>query len=590
MLSVLRIKNFVLISALELELEPGFNVLTGETGAGKSSIVEALRLVLGDRPKSDVVRAGAGEAEVEALFEVGASDVTRAALASAGIEAPGGEVVVRRVVSEKGRSRAYLNGKLCTHKQLSTVAKLLADVTSQHESVRLIEPSEHLEFLDRHAELIALRGELGAKVDELSRADAVLEELSGKSIERSERESFFRYQLETIDKLAPTPGELETLAVEHARLKHGTRLADVTGRAAAALDGDEGLGDRLGRIASDLEHAASLDVSLRDAADEASSLWNRARELGRSLERYAERIEVDPARLEEVQERMFKLERLARQHGHTLDDVLAARERIARELETLAGDDARIPLLLAARSDLLAECARVALELSRSRAQAAGPLGAEIARELEALGMCAARVEVGVQRRKTSEAVDSDGGEEASSQVRARLGAPTVDGARLTRQGLDRVELLFSPNPGVEPRPLREVASGGELSRVLLALKCVLARAGAERLAGVQVLDEVDAGLGGAAADCIGRAIEQSAQHRQVLCVTHLAGIAVYADAQFVVTKDMSGATTTSHAAAVRRDERVAEVARMLTGRAQVGSAQRAARELLARARRARAA
>ncbi|MSP24042.1 MAG: DNA repair protein RecN [Myxococcales bacterium] len=596
MLSLLRIKSFILIDALELELEPGLNVLTGETGAGKSNIVQALGLVLGQRPRGNVVRGGASEAEVEALFDLNGCEVTRRALAEAGLDAETDEVVIRRVVNESGRTRAYLNGRLSTTKQLASVAKILADVTSQHESVRLVDAAEHLDYLDRYARLTELRRELESRVESLLELDARLVELSASAHASAEREGFFRYQLEGIDKLAPAPGELDALELERSRLKHATRLAEITAGAAALLEGDDGDGDhernedgpahdgranagvcdQLGRATAELEHAAALDPTLCPFADELAVLWTRAQELGRGLARYAERVEADPARLDEVQDRMYKLERLTKQHGTTLDDVILARERIARDLDELARGDSRLPSLVLARAEKLAACTALALDLSAKRSQAATALGAAIAAGLAALGMCDARVAVKVTRRSVGE------GESKESL--------SVDGARLTRHGIDRVEIFFSPNPGIEPRSLREVASGGELSRVLLALKGVLSDRASERLAGIQVLDEIDAGVGGATADCIGRAVLHSSRHRQILCVTHLANIAVYADAHFVVHKEQHEGTTTSHAAPVTREGRVAELARMLTGSSSSGSTQRTARDLLSLARRAQVA
>ena len=598
MLVALRVQNFVLIDDLELRLEPGYNVLTGETGAGKSIVVGALSLVLGGRASADAVRPGASEAEVEALFDVRGSEALAAVLEARGISA-GGELVIRRVVHANGRSRAYLNGRLCAVGELGELAPELADIVSQHEGVALADARRHIDYLDRFARLTAERSALGEQVSELS---AVLDELSAVlTMERSraEREAFLRFQLDTINALAPEQGELEALATERSRLKHADSLCRVTSAAADRLDtGDEALCDELGRLVSDLGKAADLDSTLAATAQEVEDAWLRLREAARELAAYAERLEVDPARLEEVQERMFKLEGLLRQHGPRIEDVLAARARIAGEMDDLASGRSRIPDLERRRDELLAVASERARALSAARRRAARALGAAITAELSALGMGKARVSVEVtpaaRQMRDADGVGASG----------ESGGLSVDGARLSRSGIDVVQFLIAPNKGSPPRPLGKIASGGELSRALLAIKRALGgyeclvepgalaadavpqRTGSPvRAVGVQVFDEIDTGVGGATADRIGRSIADIARYRQVLCITHLAPIAAYADAQLVVTKRDDGAQSRSEIARVEGKARVSELARMLAGDKATGATERAARELLAAAR-----
>ncbi|MBM4374050.1 MAG: DNA repair protein RecN [Deltaproteobacteria bacterium] len=589
MLIAIRIRQFILVEELELRLEPGFNVLTGETGSGKSVLVDALGAVLGQRITSDVVRAGAEEAEVEALFDVSASASILGRLAAAGVECDG-ELVVRRVVHRSGRSRAYLNGRMCSARELVELGRELADVTSQHESVALVDPRTHLDYLDRFAGVeehaprakgpttaaIPLRAQVAEAHARLLELDSQIASLRARERDRAEREAFLRFQLDAIDAVAPEVGEHERLGEELERLKHGERLRGAASHVLAFLDGEDGgATDELGRLSGELGAAAGIDERLRGPADELAGAWARLREVSRDLGGYLDRLEVDPARVEEVQSRLYRLEKLMRAHGPQLDDVLATRERLARELEEFDAADARLPALTSERTAALEQASTVARALSRRRANAGVRLAEALEAELGELGMRGAVVRIAVTPRPV------------------RDGEAEVDGAALGPAGIDRVELLLAPNPGSSPRALGQIASGGELSRVLLALRRVLGAEGGsaegthERRTGLVVLDEVDAGVGGETADRIGRAVASIARERQVLCITHLANIAAYADAHFVVTKSSDGGTTTSTARALEGPSRVAELARMLTG-AKTGSTERAARDLLSAARRAR--
>ncbi|MCC6522162.1 MAG: DNA repair protein RecN [Polyangiaceae bacterium] len=592
MLVALRVQNFVLIEALELRLEPGNNVLTGETGAGKSIVIGALSLVLGGRASSDAVRPGASEAEVEALFDVSGSESLQAELSARGI-ATDGELVVRRVVQQNGRSRAYLNGRLCAVGELAELAPELADIVSQHESVALADARRHIDYLDRYARLTAERAALGLCVGELH---AVLDELDAVlAMERgrAEREAFLRYQLDAIGAVAPEPGELEALGTERSRLKHAELLCRITSAAADRLDHAElALCDELGRLASELGKAADLDPTLAEPARRLEESWLGLRELARELAHYAERLEVDPARLEEVQERMYRLEALLRQHGPRVEDVLAARARLAGELDALAGARSRIPDLERRRDELYAVAAERARSLSAARRRAATDLGAVITAELAALGMGTARVNVEVvpvaAGARHTPAREALAGGATGGGAPTERGELAVDGARLGRDGIDQVQFLIAPNKGSPPRPLGKIASGGELSRALLAIKralggydCAVEPGAARRAIGVQVFDEIDTGVGGATADRIGRSIADIARHRQVLCITHLAPIAAYADAHFVVQKHDADDGTTSAITRVEGKARVGELARMLAGDKASTATERAARELL---------
>jgi DNA repair protein RecN (Recombination protein N) len=570
MLLSLTIDNVVLIEHQVLELGNGFNVLTGETGAGKSMVVDALALVLGGRARPEIVRSGTREAEVAALFEITPGSRVAAKLEAAGVPCDG-ELVVRRVVQAEGRSRAFLNGKLSTAAQLAELAPDLCDIASQHESVSLTDPATHLEYLDAYGRLEAMRDALGEKVAELAEIVRSIDRVREAERGRAEREDFLAFQLREIEDLDPAVGEEAELESERARLRHAEKLTKATQGAADRLYEGEGEGvtpicDQLARVSADVDAAAEIDGSLAPLARVIESARSELADAARALGRYASGIESNPERLEEIDDRWFRLQKLLRKHGPTTAELLAYKDELRRQLDELSGADQVRGELEAKREACLLAVTQEARVLSRKRRDAAAKLADAIGKELAGLGMGRARVVVDVSPVPAPE---------EAAIVR---GLPAIDGARLTQAGIDRVEFLIAPNKGEDPRPLRKIASGGELSRALLALKRVLAEKGP---AGLYVFDEVDAGVSGAIAEVIGRAIADVARHRQVLCITHLPQIAALADAQYVVDKSEARGRTTSNVRRLTDAERVDEIARMIGGVRVGEAARRAAVELL---------
>jgi DNA repair protein RecN (Recombination protein N) len=562
MLLSLTIDNVVLIEHQVLELGPGFNVLTGETGAGKSMVVDALALVLGGRARPEIVRTGTREAEVAALFEIAPGSRVAAKLEAAGVPCDG-ELVVRRVVQVEGRSRAFLNGKLSTAAQLAELGPDLCDISSQHESVSLTDPATHLEYLDAYGRLDAMRDALGEKVAELAGIVREIDRVREADRGRAEREDFLAFQLREIEELDPSLGEETELEGERARLRHAEKLSKATQGAADRLyEGEDAVCDQLARLSADLDAAAAIDATLAPVARAVEGARSELADAARALSRYASGIESNPDRLVEVEDRWFRLQKLLRKHGPTTTELLAYRTDLKREGAELAGADTLRSDLEAKRDAAMAAVAGEARTLSRKRRDAAAKLADAIGKELTGLGMGRARVVVDVSPVPAPQAGE----------------LPPVDGARLTANGIDRVEFLIAPNKGEDPRPLRRIASGGELSRALLALKRVLAEKGP---AGLYVFDEVDAGVSGAIAEVIGRAIADVARHRQVLCITHLPQIAALADAQYVVDKIETKERTKSSVRLLPQGERVDEIARMIGGVRVGDAARRAAVELL---------
>jgi DNA repair protein RecN (Recombination protein N) len=562
MLTHLRVRRFAIIDQLEVAFGAGLNVVTGETGAGKSILVSALQLVLGAKARPEMVRTGAERAEVEALFDIRDDGSARARLAAMGIEDD--ELVVRRVVEAEGRTRAYVNGKLATAAQLAELAAGLVDISSQHQHHTLADAGTHLGFLDGFAGLGKERVELAERWRAWVAARNAADEADAAARARGDREDLLRFQLSEIDKLAPKAGEEEGLNEQIGRLRHGAQLAGLTTRAEEALySGEADIVGQLTRVVADLESGSRVDPALAPLARQLDGARAEVEDVGRELGRYGRTLRADPERLAELEERLHQLRRLARKFGGTLAEVLVYRATAAAELAALGGAEERAGALRSAAEAALADVTTLARAMSARRHAEAARLGAAITDELSSLGMGEARVEVAVA-------------------LEERPGEVLVDGGRLGATGFDRVEFLIATNRGEAPRPLRKVASGGELSRALLALKRVLASQGP---VGLYVFDEVDTGVGGAVAEVIGRKLHEVSQHHQVLCITHLAQIAVYADTHFQVRKEVFEDRTRSAVRLLSPTERDDEIARMVGG-IHVGEATRlAAAEMIRAAR-----
>lgn len=565
MLSVLRVKQLAIIDELEVVFGPGLNVLTGETGAGKSILVDALQLVLGGRGRPELVRTGAPQAEVEALFDVGDEPSVIERLRAAGIDTDGGELLVRRVVSVQGRTRAYVNGTLATQAQLAELAAGLADISSQHEHHTLVNPETHLGYLDAFGGLEPLREQMSAAFRELEAAQRSLADALARVQGKGEREDVLRFQIREIEELDPKPNEAALLAEERDRLRHAEKLVHAAAFGEQALyERDGAICEELAQLSNRLSDAAEIDPLLSPMLSVIDAARAQLEEAARDLGAYARDVTVDPERLSEIDERLHRLKSLSRKYAAGVAvgaeaEILAHGEKLRAELAELGSAEERIAELEDARDRALHEAGVLARELSKKRHEAASELGKAIVKELNGLGMGGAVVEVQMARL--------EGGNELS-----------VDGARLREHGIDRAEFLIAPNKGEEARPLRKVASGGELSRTMLAIKRVLAGLGP---AGLYVFDEVDTGVGGAVAEVIGRKLKEVAAHHQVLCITHLAPIAVYADRHFLVKKDVVDERTKSAIVALEPKERLEEVARMLGGLNITKKTRDAAKEML---------
>jgi DNA repair protein RecN (Recombination protein N) len=555
MLELLRVKAFAIIDELEVHFAPGFNVLTGETGAGKSILVDALHLVLGGRAQADSVRTGAEEAEVQALFRPRDPTECDARLAALGLPAAGGELVVRRTVQREGRSRAWVNGALATAAQLQQATRGLLDISGQHEHVGLLDAALHLDLLDAHAALGALRGEYAAAFSALFEAERARAQLDSDESQRAQRADWLKFQLDELVKADPQPGEDEKLLQQRRVLAAAEKLRAGAEEAEAVLS-ESGAA----RAAKKIEELAGIDPALARLAQSVRGAAAELDEAVRELSRYASRSAGDPQRLEEIDERLEALRKISRKHGGTLSAALARREEMSRELAALENHDEEL-LRRSEEVKKLAGAARaLADKLSAKRRAAASGFSRAVAGELLALGM---KSELEVRFTPAAEGAAQEPASPASPVAQRRQGGATIDG--LGPRGLETAELLLSPNPGEELRPLARIASGGELSRVLLAVKRVLAESDP---VDAYLFDEVDAGIGGATADAVGRALSAVAKRRQVICITHLPQIAVFAGKHLTVEKEVLKGRTHSRVAAVDGDDRVRELARLLSGKA----------------------
>jgi len=550
-LRALDVQNFVILEKISIEFGAGFGVLTGETGAGKSILVDAIVLVRGGRAQTDVIRADAETATVEALFALGGADAARSVLDEAGLAADdNGDIVVRRELARSGRHRAFVNDSPVTVGLLERLGDTLVEVHGQHEHQRLLEPVRQLELLDRFADTEEAAARVAALYAKHRAAGEEAERTRAAARDRAQREDLVRFQVSELDAARLRVGEEDELRGELRRLQHAERFTTGLAEAAALLDdAPQSASEQLARALKLVQDLGRLDAMFAAPAEAIDAARIQVDEALATVRRLRDGVVAEPGRVDAIHERLDALARLRRKYGDGEEAMLRFRAEAAGELDRLERHDELIAEQERLLGGLRSELETAATALSERRRTAAGRLGAQVERTLRALGMDRAVFEV----------------------VLERLPEPGPRGA-------DRVELRISTNPGEEPKALARVASGGELSRTMLALKSVLARA--DRVP-VLVFDEVDAGIGGRVASVVAQTLSTAAAGRQVLCVTHLPPIAALADHHVQVTKSLRGGRTRVAVAALTGDGRVEEIARMLGGATTTAAALQHARDLL---------
>lgn len=559
MLRELHVENFVLARKVQLELHPGLNLITGETGAGKSLLVNALALVLGERADSAFVRKGESRAVVQAIFDLGGRPDVLEALRRAGFEAEGGELLVRREVGADGRSRAFLAGAPVTLGLLRELTRGLVELHGQHEPQTLFDPTQHRQILDRYGGCLDRLAEVRREARSVRELDQRLREIDERERQRDRRRELLEFRLAEFESVAPRPDEEDELRRERERLRHAEEIGEALEAALETLyEGEGAAQDRVHAAARRLRAHATRDETYEDLADRLDDVRAQLQEIASDLRAALEDVAPDPVRLEEVEERLIALEKLRRRfEGASLAEIVAGAEGMRRELDDLAAEQEAAGSLSEERSRAAARWRTAAEALTACRRSAAARLAEEVSRLLAGLAMKNARLEPEVRTSDLDELA---------------RGVPPEEGA-------DEVELMLAANPGEPARPLRKVGSGGEISRVMLALDIALGRGLPRRCL---LFDEVDQGLGGEAAERLGEFLARAAKEHQVICVTHLAQVAARADRHVYVAKKVRSGRTVAVVRALEDEyDRVEELARMLSGSVVSETARRHAEELL---------
>jgi DNA repair protein RecN (Recombination protein N) len=552
MLTDLFIKNFAIIDNLHVAFRPGLNILTGETGAGKSIIIDAVNLILGGRASADLIRTGEEEATVEALFDLSGHPAILGRLAETGVECAG-ELLVKRMVSRSGRNRVFVGGGLSTIAALADLARQLINIYGQHESQTLLKPDNHLRLLDEFGGLGDLRGQFTRIFDDYRKTATEIRRIEEGEREAARRIDLLSFQSEEIARVSLAADEEEELVRERQLLAHGEKLLHNSREAYELLyGGDAAILGGVRQVLSYVEEIKRIDPSLAQLHDTLNGAHIQLEDAALALRDYASRVEADPQRLQTVDDRLDLINRMKKKYAPTVGEILAYKEEIDLELEALQRREVIRAELDQALTELETRLADKGAELSAARAGAAGRLKVAMERELHELAMKNALFAVALEK------------------------LPEPRG-----NGQERAEFLFSPNPGETPKSLARIASGGELSRLMLALKQIHPESDVPTL----VFDEVDSGIGGATSALVGQKLKRVATGQQVLCITHLPQVAAFADCHFLVEKRVAEGRTVTSVLPLDEQGRVAEMARMLGGARITEKTLEHAREMIEEAR-----
>ncbi len=553
MLQELRIKNFAIIDELDLSFGRGLNVLTGETGAGKSIILNAVHLLLGDRGTEELVRTSEEEATVEALFDISGNERVKEKIRRKG-ERDEDQLLIRRLISRSGRGRSFVNGNMATLGMLSEIGEELLNIYGQHEHQSLQKVETHIDILDAFGKILPLRAEFQAQYNRFLLLTQEAERIQKEREKRAREHDLMTFQAREIGDAKIQIGEEEDLKKERNVLLHAEKLMAFAHSSGERLESGEGAAiERVQSILSQGREAAAADPSLSDLMKGLESTLIQMEEHGLALREYARRIEVNPARLEEVENRLDEISRLKKKYGSTVEEVLEFGKRLEESLRTFGEDEEKLGDLKKELESLRTGGMTLAGSLSRERRRAATDLKKAVEKELASLGMKRTAFEL-------------------------RMGE-----IPLSSKGMDDVEFLISPNPGEVVKPLAKIASGGELSRIMLALKNILARVGARE---VLIFDEVDSGIGGGTAEVVGKKLRDLSKHHQVICVTHLPQIACFAERHYSVRKETKAGRTITTVDRLENNAVVDEIARMLGGMKVTEKTRAHAKEMLENAKR----
>jgi DNA repair protein RecN (Recombination protein N) len=562
MLRSLRITNYALVDRLEVEFRPGLSVITGATGAGKSIIVGATNLILGERASTEAVRSGCDSAGVEAIFETPNDRTLKELAAKAGVTVED-MLLIRREISGRGQSKCFVNDRQVTLGSLKSIGDRLADLHGQHEHQALLNVDRHVEYLDHYGNLQDDLCRLAETYRLLRAKQRELDQIEASKRTDEERRQLYRFQIQEIERAGLAPGEEERLSEERKVLENTEALHQLSSGAYDQLHETEmSILERLGTLSKDLKKGAGIDSRLKEPAEAFQSGLIGLQEVARFLEDYRSRLQFDPERLEEIRERLNLLNTLKRKYDKGIHEILAYREQIARQLDQIENKDQIIQRLQeeirTASETLQKQC----ISLSEKRKSKASRLCKKIQDALSGLNMDKTEFQIRITRREDEN------------------GLVTIDGKKylVDERGMDQVEFFVSPNPGEELKPLAKIASGGEISRIMLALKSILART--DRV-DTMIFDEIDVGIGGEVASAVGKSLKALASSHQVIVITHLQQIASQADDHFQVFKENVKGRMVTRIRKLTKDERVKEIARMMSGEKVSPLALKQAREMI---------
>ncbi|MGD8768723.1 MAG: DNA repair protein RecN [Desulfobacterales bacterium] len=566
MLQELSIRNFAIIDDLQISFSEGLNILSGETGAGKSIIINAVNLLLGSRANVGLIRTGSQTAELEALFQIAQQSTIAGIMEKNGFHPQEG-LLIRRIVSRKDRHRIYINGHLATTQTLNLITENLASISGQHAHQRLLKEENQLEIIDQSGALTSLRDEVSGCFHEIVPLIQNLKNLKAKQAHHAEHIQLLEFQQKEIRQASITPEEDMTLEQERIRLKNGEELFQMVHNSVETLYSAPGAAvERLITVKKDLEKASRIDPSLVPKTERIDEAAIYLEDIAEALRTYLKNIQIDENRLEAVEARLDTLNKLKRKYGKSLEDVLLKLESIDHELsgmDNLSEDIADTEKKL---SFLHGKLAKLATTLSKKRKSTAKTLTKKVERELGTLKMSQTQFDISFGTLPVDEHTD------------AHL---TSEENIITETGIDRITFMIAPNVGEALKPLNSIVSGGELSRVVLALKAILARTEAVETI---VFDEVDAGIGGSVAEVVGKKLSSLARHHQIICITHLPQIAKFGDHHFNISKHVARGRTRTTITRLTEAERVKEIARMLGGEKITRATLDHAKEMLERA------
>ncbi len=581
MLQQLLIKNIAIIDELEISLYPGLNIITGETGAGKSIVISALDLVLGGRASAESVRAGEDKARVEAQFDLKRLDSVKAVLSEYGLENDtDGQLILRRQIAQAGKSSGYVNGSLVPLWELEKVGERLVDIHGQHQHQLLLNPATHLDFLDALGGLLPQCQELSQIYSQWQARRDELQRLTQENEAKKQRRQLLEFQLQEIDQANLRENEEGELRAERQILLNAGRLTEYGQFIYQNLYEAEGaVLDVLAQVQEKLKSLAGIDPSLAPHVEVAESVNCQLQDLAMEVNRYLGKVEHNPDRLQATEERLAEIEKLERKYGKPLGSVSAFRDQAALELQSIGQTDERIEQISQEQQVLTGQLNQLALELSARRKDTSQRLEGLMSAELNQLGMPKAQFLCSLSPVCSSPIHRGHDSPMNRGTTILGRGQGEEDGVYTgNSQGIDQVEFLFSANPGEPPRPLAKIASGGELSRIMLALKTLLAEG--DQVATL-VFDEVDTGIGGTLAAVVGRKLRALAASRQVICITHLPEIAALADHHYSVAKGVADGRTQIQWKKLDKTERIEELARMLAGEEITDTARQHAREMM---------